>query len=224
MTLPVTGNDDGQLTRNRPSLTPLVIYLILFFIFWSLRATLFFSLDREFESTFSKAVYSNALKFIIWVLPAIIYLRRIEKRRPLEYLKLTTRVNSAGLMNAFLACLIFFVGVILLERLAYGKSFYLAQVPALAILSSSVSSLPEEMFFRGFVLNQLSERSNFRQANLIAAGLFTLVHWPNWLWVSGFHPGLAGTSLSILLLGDSAGIFDEMDKLFMAEYRGSYDK
>lgn len=58
----------------------------------------------------------------------------------------------------------------------------------------------EELLFRGFVLNRLWQRVSFTWANPIASTLFTLVHWPNWLWSSGFQTGQVGASLSIFIL------------------------
>jgi membrane protease YdiL (CAAX protease family) len=42
---------------------------------------------------------------------------------------------------------------------------------------------------------------SFWSANLVQAALFTSIHWPNWLWVGGFHWSLVMTSVSIFLLG-----------------------
>jgi membrane protease YdiL (CAAX protease family) len=201
MTVLPTDNAERQPTHHRPAVKPFIIFLILFFLVWSLRATIFFSLDQRFESPFSKALYSNALKFILWALPAIVYLKVLESSRPLEYLKLTTRVNRRGLAYAVVASVIFFGGLVSLEHFAFGKNLYLSSAPGMVILSSSVSSVLEEIFFRGFVLNELWQRIDFRRANLIAAILFTLIHWPNWLWTGSFNTGLIATSFSILVLG-----------------------
>jgi membrane protease YdiL (CAAX protease family) len=201
MTVLRTDKAERRRTRYKFAVKPFVIFLILFFIVWSLRATIFFSLDQRFESAFSKAVYSNTLKFILWTLPVFIYLKMFEGVRPFEYLKLTTRVNQRGLMYAVAASVIFFGGLVSLEHFASGKNLYLSNVPGMAILSSSVSSALEEIFFRGFVLNELWQKFGFRPANLIAAILFTLIHWPNWLWTSGFNLSMIATSLSILVLG-----------------------
>ena len=83
----VTEKDEPLLRRHRRGAAPLVVYLILFFVVWSLRATVFFHFDQKFESPLSKAVYSNTLKLVIWVLPAVVYLKWRAGERPLQYLK-----------------------------------------------------------------------------------------------------------------------------------------
>ena len=103
--------------------------------------------------------------------------------------------------RAVLASFAFFGGVVFLEQFVLGKSLHLSNLPAVAVWSSSVSSLLEEMFFRGFVLNELWGAGGFLRANAMAAALFALAHWPNWLWVGGFQTGLILPSFSILVLG-----------------------
>jgi uncharacterized protein len=180
-------------------LKPFVTYLALFFVAWALRATVFFPLDERLESPAAKAVYGNALKFVIWVVPALLYLRATGRRRPLECLRLTTRGRHLG--YAVAAGVAFFAAVILFDLLVSGKRFHAPALPAAALFSIVASSVCEEILFRGFVLRELWERLGFRPANLMAAALFTLVHWPYWVWAAGgFHPGLIFISGSVFLL------------------------
>ena len=62
------------------------------------------------------------------------------------------------------------------------------------------SPISEEILFRGFVLHQFADRLRFWAANLITAVLFTLIHWPFWVWRNGFHPSILQNSAGILLL------------------------
>jgi membrane protease YdiL (CAAX protease family) len=62
------------------------------------------------------------------------------------------------------------------------------------------SPISEEILFRGFVLNKLAERLKFWMANLLTAVLFTLIHWPFWIWRNGLNGWLIQTSAGIFLL------------------------
>ena len=62
------------------------------------------------------------------------------------------------------------------------------------------SPISEEILFRGFILNKLGETLRFWTANLLTAVLFTLIHWPFWLWRNGFQVGMLQTSAGIFLL------------------------
>lgn len=200
---PTTGH--ASATEPKRPTAPLVVYLSLFFCVWALRATALFFVDENIRTDFGKAVYSNAVKLLVWVLPAFLYLKLYERRRPLRYLKLSTRPALNGLALAALASILFFSAVVIFERFTSGRnleSLYRASASAigLALLSVLVSPLLEEILFRGFVLGELRERMSFLRADLLSAALFVLAHWPYWLWANGFSKAMLGTSLSIFIL------------------------
>lgn len=195
----------GQESRRGRTSAALVAYLALFFCVWALRATALFFIDRRIQADSAKAVYSNAVKLAVWVVPVFVYLKFYDRRKPLEYLKLTTRPSGGGLLYAALAVALFFACVVLAEPFVSGRSLGAVfgsghALPAIAAASTTASSLLEEIMFRGFVLRQLWERLSFLPANVLTAVLFVLVHWPNWLWTEGFRVGLLATSLSIFVL------------------------
>jgi membrane protease YdiL (CAAX protease family) len=182
-----------------PSKSSFLLFVGLFFIVWTLRATLLYSHDTSIQSEALRNVYSNAVKFALWVLPVLVYLKKVDGKNPLSYLRITTPVSKPALLFSFIAIILYFSGVILLGLLIQGKhlSFNLSGV---VVLSTSISSLFEEVLFRGFILNELREIASFRWANLIAALLFVLVHWPNWLWTRELQSQLLVDSLSIIIL------------------------
>jgi uncharacterized protein len=189
----------------RGSLTKLAIYVALFFVVWSLRAIVFIGVDESIESTLWKNVYSNAVKFIIWVVPVFITLG-VSRLPPFPYLKLTTRLNKKGLMIGAVVTLVWFSLVVLGEALLSGRN----AGAMLAVRSSEwpsilagvfFSPISEEILFRGFFLNRLSESLRFWKSNLIAALLFMLAHWPYWLSRNGFSPQVIKDSVNVFLLG-----------------------
>jgi uncharacterized protein len=199
----MTGQDNATAPK-RPN-APLVLYLLLFFCVWALRATVLFFVDESIRTDFGKAVYSNAFKLLVWVLPVFLYLKLYERRRPLRYLKLTTRPARNGLALAALASALFFSAVVIFERFTSGRnleSLYRASAHAigLALLSVAVSPVLEEVLFRGFVLGELWERMSFLRADLLTSALFVLAHWPYWLWANGFGKEMLGASLSVFIL------------------------
>lgn len=183
----------------------LLWFLLAFFVVWALRATLFFAIDGKIDSGSLRLVYSNALKFALWVIPPVIYLRRVVKTDPLEYLKLASKPNRRGLILAAIVTATFFAGMLLFEWVTAGKRLTLLFETALpdwlgVLAAVAPSSFFEELLFRGFILNQLHERVGFWKANALSSLLFVLVHWPNWLWVNGFKGWIVFTSVSIFIL------------------------
>ena len=69
---------------NGAPIAALAIYIGVFFLVWSLRAIVFIGIDEGIESAAWKNVYSNAVKFTIWVVPVFITLRAW-RQQPLIY-------------------------------------------------------------------------------------------------------------------------------------------
>jgi membrane protease YdiL (CAAX protease family) len=175
--------------QSRPTLKPLLVYVGLFFLVWTLRATILYRVDAGIESEAWRHVYSNAIKLVVWVVPVFFYLRRVDGREPFSYLKLNTSPERKSLPRAFVAIVVYFSLVTLVSLFVQGKRVSV-NFNGLALASTAVSSLSEEIMFRGFLLNELRERVRFPAANLSAALLFALVHAPNWLWTRGFQTTL----------------------------------
>lgn len=196
---------DDPAEESRPYSRLLLWFLLSFFVVWALRATLFFTIDGKIESGSLRLAYSNAIKFAVWVIPAIIYLKRVVKTDALRYLKLSSKPAGRGLILGSLATILFFAGIILFERFTSGKNLRLLLEAApiewsTVVLTVLPSSFSEELLFRGFILNQLDDRMGFWKANALSSLLFVLVHWPNWLWVNGFKSWILFTSVSIFIL------------------------
>ena len=187
------------------SLNPLLVFILLFFAVWTVRATVLFFVDERIHSEVFSSVYSNAVKFLVWVVPAFVYLRRVERRPALVSLKLTTPINKRGLVYAVVISALYFAATVVFETRVGGKNLdaLVAASPAAwlrALAFIFFSPISEEILFRGFVLGEFSERLKFWAANLITAVLFTLIHWPFWIWRYGFQGPVLHTSAGIFLL------------------------
>jgi len=194
-----------QPAGERSSFKHLLIFILLFFAVWTVRATVLFFIDERIHSEVLSSVYSNAVKFLIWVVPAVIYLRQLDRQPALGYLKLTTPINKKGLVYAIIISALYFAATIVFETRVGGKNLHalVAASPAewlRALAFIFFSPISEEILFRGFVLNKLAERLKFWMANLLTAVLFTLIHWPFWIWRNGFHISTLQTSAGIFLL------------------------
>jgi len=188
---------------NRAPLKPLAIYITIFLLIWSLRATVFIGIDEGIESAFWKNVYSNAIKLVIWVVPVLITLW-VWHRSPFKFVKLTTRVELRGLMIAALAVAAWLSVVIVVEATLSGKRIapMLFHRDWLMILAGVVvSPISEEILFRGFFLNGLNESLSFWKSNVISAAVFMLVHVPYWISKNGFSGPVLKDLANVFLLG-----------------------
>ena len=193
----------------RLSTTAFAIYVAVFFLVWSLRATVFIHIDESIESAVWKNVYSNSIKFIVWVVPVFMLLGFL-RLRPLTYLKLTTPVNKRGLIVGAIVSVGWFCLVVLGESIISHRSpatmltARLSGWPSI-LLGVFFSPIWEEILFRGFFLNRLNESLGFWKANVIASLLFMLAHWPYWVSKSGFSGHVIKDSVNVFLLGSLFG-------------------
>ena len=194
-----------KVERGRPPFKPLLAFILVFFAVWAVRATALFFIDERIHSQALASVYSNAVKFLLWVVPAVVYLREVDRRPALRTLKLTTPINRRGLAYAAALSALYFAATVVFETRAGGKNLnamvaagFIEWLTAFAFIF--FSPISEEILFRGFMLQQFADRMKFWAANLITAVLFTLIHWPFWVWRNGFHLPIIQNSAGILLL------------------------
>jgi uncharacterized protein len=185
--------------------TTFAIYLAAFFLIWSLRAIVFIHIDEGIESPLYRSVYSNAVKFIVWVVPVFITLG-VLRLRPFAYLKLSTPVRKRGLaVGAFVTFLwlsLVVLGEALIQRRNAGAMLAARSSEWLMMLGGVfISPICEEILCRGFFLNRLNESFSFWKANAISAILFMLTHWPYWLSKNGFSPQVIKDSVNVFFLG-----------------------
>jgi uncharacterized protein len=200
-----SGRSESLAGERSSSFKRLLIFILLFFAVWAVRATVLFFIDERIQSEALRSVYSNGVKFLIWVAPAVIYLRRLDRQPALRYLKLTTPINKKGLVYTIILSALYFAATILFETRVGGKNLHDLYAASLAEWLKAFafiffSPISEEILFRGFVLNQFAERLRFLTANLLTAALFTLIHWPFWIWRNGFQGWIIQASAGIFFL------------------------
>ena len=184
----------------------LVVSFCIFYLIWIVRATVFYNaVDLSIESETGRLIFSNVIKFLLWVLPAGLYVFYSERKNTLIDLKIASPINWRGLGIGFAASVLYFVVVFTVEKIYSGHTLTLllyASASAWLVTFAQVffSPISEEILFRGFVLPQLMDCMPFWKANMIQAILFTAMHWPNWVWVNGFQIWIIVTSVSIFIL------------------------
>ena len=184
----------------------LVVSFFIFYLIWIVRATIFYNaVDLSIESETGRLIFSNIIKFLLWVIPAGLYVFYREKQNLLINLKITSPINWRGLGIGFAASVLYFVVVFTVDKLYSNRTLtplLHASASAWLVTLAQVffSPISEEILFRGFVLPQLMDRMPFWKANMLQAILFAAMHWPNWIWVNGFQAWIMVTSVSIFIL------------------------
>lgn len=66
------------------------LFMALFFVVWTFRATSLYPIDEAIASPTLKALYSNLLKLLLWVLPAVAFVYWVKGLQPAKYLALSS--------------------------------------------------------------------------------------------------------------------------------------
>ncbi len=184
----------------------LPIFLGLFFVVWTLRATVMYRVDELLPAGGARSMYALLSKFLLWTIPALLYAVSVRGDRPRHSMRLGwPDFSRQGWLTWVVGVLALAVvawdvtrrhdasfadlGAALLQH-GFGVAWW--ALPAAAI---------EETFFRGLVLTEFSERLRFWAANATTALLFVAIHWPHWLWAREFGGALLRDSLGIFCVG-----------------------
>src|SRR4051812_20140870 len=73
---------------------PFLLFILTFFVAWLLRATVGFAIDLSIPSGWPRFAYGNTMKWLLWVLPAALYIRLVRGESVGEGFKLSTAAPS----------------------------------------------------------------------------------------------------------------------------------
>lgn len=155
----------------------LTIFLVVFFVVWTLRVILLSTFLNPPHPTFWLEMAGIALKWMLWVLPVIV-LVRLEHSNPMTFLRLSSRVGQ-GILTGFVVGLIYALGIVLVGHVVHNSSLNFAALLNVPLVLIS-AALPEELLFRGYVMAHLETFLPFWEANLVCALLFLASHFAGW--------------------------------------------
>ena len=123
-------------------------------------------------------IWNLLINFFLFVIPVILYLKLKDKVNPLVYLKI--RGNSKqGILIAIIVSSILIILLITKNAITRFDSFHLNL--GLLWISALLVGFLEEIPFRGFLLQKLSNHMKFWKANLLTTVIFISFHIPTWI-------------------------------------------
>lgn len=201
--------EENPLPHTRNSETKrLTIFIVAFFVVWTIRAVVFTQFDRALEPEWLRRIWYDELRLVIWVLPVFFYLEKVDRVQSLRFLRMKTM--GRNLAQASLVTALFFSVVIVVEYFVQRRTISQTFSLSLEEWLNRVWWLPfacwcEEVLFRGFIQQKLRFHRRFVSANLLTSVLFVAIHWPGWIVFNGFGMHLASLSVGVffisLLLG-----------------------
>lgn len=135
-------------------------------------------------------IYWILLKVIVWVLPAILAIRLLERKSVASFLGL--RDVKTGLRWG-LGVGAALVGITFLGKtLPSGSTLKMPELSLVFVNAVIVSPLVEEITLRGFLLKEIElTGESFWRANMLTTLVFVAMHVPGWFF-QGRVPTLAG--------------------------------
>jgi membrane protease YdiL (CAAX protease family) len=192
----------------------------LFFLIWSIRATVLYRIDEAIPPGDWLALYSNGVKLLIWVVPAVLFAWFAAGENPLRYLGLVGRFSAKNWLVCLSILTMFLGAIFLVETNFGGKHLLFPSPPAITIGGIGfylISPTLEEVLFRGLIQNELQRRTSNWSAILLTSILFVGIHLPHWLWRNGFSIPLAANCVGVFLFSLLAGwIFLRGESLWLA--------
>jgi membrane protease YdiL (CAAX protease family) len=184
------------------------VFFAVYFAVWTVRATIGFDIDRALDQPFSW-IYSNAVKFALWAVPAAAFAYWVRGESRLASLRLgAPSLRSLPLTIAIIVAYLMGVAWDVARKRGMELSTFgaaLAQRGVGPFAAGLPSAFSEEVFFRGLVLTELAERMPFWRANLLSGVLFVAMHWPNRIWRLGWTGAVFADAPALLLIALALG-------------------
>jgi len=142
--------------------------------------------------------YWIAMKLIVWVTPALLAVRVIERESLVRFLDLSHA--RRGLLWGSLTGLALAALTFLGKTLPAGTQAHVPLVSLVLLNAVVVAPIVEEITLRGFFLKRLELNGHsFWSANLLATLLFVVMHLPGWLF-KGRFPSIASLAQAMVPL------------------------
>lgn len=189
-----------ELNKKLNTIKLLVIYLILFYMSWTIYAVFLSPLLDKVPLGYS-LLGKNLIKLGCWTITVVLIIRFLFKQKPLSYLKLDKDILK-GLLYGTLSGAVIILYIALRKHLIEGNvhfdPFFDLKAWVGGVLLIGVT---EEVVFRGFILQKLEVIMRFKYANATTSILFVLIHFPRWYNEGSlFSAGFMMNSILFLLL------------------------
>lgn len=148
---------------------------------------------------------------ILFIIPIFFYLKFKNKVNPLIYLKLLGN-SKQGILIGIIISSIF---IILLFYKNGNNTFILNKLDIGTLwISGLLVGFFEEIPFRGFLLQKLSDNMKFWKANILTTLIFALFHIPTWL--INFNGDIIQSAVNISIVSLALGyLFKEYNSLWI---------
>jgi len=166
---------------NKHSLAPFIGCLLIFYFTWTVvwvYGVYPWAVRNVGSTTLLYAVINIVFRFLIWVLPVFWYLRHVDRVNATEYLRLRQHWGL-GLAFGLVLSAVNFAAALVRTGPSTWRGPYVTwnSIVNTAILIGFFEEVP----FRGFILQKLTERFGFWRSVVMSSVLFVTAHIPGWI-------------------------------------------
>jgi len=171
--------------RSDGSIKVLVIFLLGFFVVWTLWAALLVQFPGRLDADWLRA----GVRLLVWVVSTFAFVRWVEGPPVLARLGFLPQARR-GIVLGLTISVVLAPSLNMVTHALVMPRFVFPTSTATWLNPLLTAPLAEEILFRGLVFRFLSERKGVCPGLVISSGLFALCHLPYW-WLSGAKSGAA---------------------------------
>jgi len=182
------------------------IYLIVFFTFWSVRELILRQELFNFFTPMGSELIGETIKLLTWTLPAVFLIHYFRNDMTIGLKEMfTNKLNWSRDGIFVMVFFILFIARFIYARIVYGSFGLNPNMEPIRLIGAVLFvGITEELVFRGFLLNAFMKKMDVKFAVALDAILFTLIHYPIWIYMGFGALDIARSSFSVLII--SAGL------------------
>ena len=191
-----------MLEKRKLSPLTIVVYLIIFFIIWSIRELVVQPVFLTPLGAFPSEIIGGIIKLTVWTLPAILLIRHFQDDMWTNLKEMfTTKIQWSRDYY-------FLIAIVALPIVRAAQAWHLYGefgihpdfVPIRLLGGVVFVGITEEIVFRGFLLNAFLKKMKTHYAVALDAVLFTLIHYPIWIYRGFAVSELLPTSIFVVVI------------------------
>ena len=166
--------------KRRLGIFHITAYLIIFFVIWSVRELIIRPVFLDSFEGLTFQILETSMKLLVWTLPAVLLIRHFQDDMWVSLKEMfTTKPRWFKETPILLVVFVPFIQALL----AFGQiAIHPDFIPVTLIESVIFAGITEEIVFRGFLLNVFLKKMKAQNAIALDAALFTLIHYPIWIY------------------------------------------
>jgi len=168
-----------MIEKKKLSTLKISVYIIAFYAVWSMRELYIQPVFLESLDSVASEIIGGIIKLLVWTLPAILLIKHFHDDMWIGLKEMF--VNKINWSQDFY----FLIAIIAIPLLRAFQAGFIIRPDFMQIgLVGAVVlvGITEEVVFRGFLLNTFLKKLKIQYAVALDAVLFTLIHYPIWIY------------------------------------------